>query len=163
MQDSDRARFTTALLAVAKAYRYEADEAWLGVYWLVLRGLTLAQLESACASCLKSEKFLPTPAVILAAATGTAADAASLAWESVRNQIRTVGYIGVPSLDELSARIVRALGGWERLCSCESTELDFVGKDFRTMYADRAGRPEVYGARAIAGVATKQIVGVKAP
>ena len=121
----------------------EATEPMVEAYWRVLGHLSRDDLRAAIKSCLCGDGTWPTPGLVLAAAPGKVNHAES--WGQVRAAIRRFGWDqGGDAQDALSRaqwRAINGLGGWRRLCSCESTELDHLGRTYRELI-DSAERAE---------------------
>lgn len=135
MTNPDKSRFVEAFARLCATFRVEPTEVLLDAYWSALSDLAIGAIAAAMVRALTYEERFPVPAV-LRRLTGekSPAEEAVEKWADVRRQISAVGYYGAPNMDTAMSRAVRALGGWQRLCSIESRDLDFIAKDFRDIY-----------------------------
>lgn len=144
-------QFSALLSMLAAAFGVEMSEARFEAYWLGLVGISIQDLKTAIARAIRSERFMPTPVVLRElAGEQSASHLAVRAWTAVRLAIRAHGaYATVDFDDHAINATVRVLGGWVRLCSTESEELDrFVRRDFTRIYEGYTGFgvPSVDGA-----------------
>lgn len=144
MDANDRPKFVSLVDALAASFGREVDEALLSGYWLGLDDLSLSAIEKAVAEAIRSYKFMPAPAVLRElAGEMLGEDRVQLAWDSMVAAISEVGgYRSITFEDPAITASVRALGGWERICSAESEELHkWLRKDFERVYPTFARKP----------------------
>ena len=63
---------------------------------------------------------------------------AEAAWLDVRDKISRVGSYGSPKFDAVTARVIRAMGGWPAVCMWETASMSFKQKDFMRMWLNYA-------------------------
>jgi hypothetical protein len=84
-------------------------------------------LQTVVDHAIAASKFLPSIAEIRTAAydaTHTDRLTSIEAWESVKAQMRKVGWVGTPTFtDEITAQVVKAMG-WRYLCGSENEMAD---------------------------------------
>ena len=128
MHDNDRPAFKRAIQILCATFRVEPSPALLEAYFIGLDDLDIGVIQAAVKTCIRTSRHMPVVADLRAAA-GVSTSSLE-AWAKVRAQIAAVGFYGQPELNDLEARAVSALGGWQRLCQTESRDLDFLGKTF---------------------------------
>ena len=138
MIEEDRPAFTLALLPLATIPpRAELTEAIFEAFWLALSDLSLEQVRGAVIKALRTCRFMPSAAELRdLAGVMTPEMRAVLAWGALKRAIRKEGsWHSVHFDDAAVTAAVRNLGGWARLCSLESEELDkWVRRDFERIY-----------------------------
>ncbi len=138
MQERDKERFLTSMSQLAATCQAEVSEALMGGYWIALSDLPIGDVEAAIGRAMRSSRFMPRP-VELRELTGEVTPAARAvhAWQAVKKAIREHGaYASVDFEDRAVNAALRSLGGWLRICSSESEELDkWTRKDFEKLYA----------------------------
>lgn len=151
MNNSDRAKFVTAIEALAASFRTEVSEALLEGYWLALDDLTLAAVGLSVKRAMRECTFMPTAHELRGLSGEVRIEHRSiLAWDAFESAVRLHGgYASVDFDDPIINATVRNLGGWERCCDLSAEEFDkFLRKDFERVYAalfasgvpaDRAG------------------------
>jgi hypothetical protein len=104
------------------------DEGTVAVYTRLLSDIPPADLQTVVDQCIATCKFLPTVAEIreewhkLTRQIGQ--PSATEAWAEVVQQIRAVGYIGVPTFtNPVTAAVVKSMG-WRELCASENQVAD---------------------------------------
>ncbi len=138
MTENDRRRFAAAMNALSAIHRVEASEPLLEGYWLGLQDLPISAVEKAIARSIATSKRMPVPADLRELSGDIpAATRAVKAWAKVKDSIRRIGaYSSVNFDDPITNATIRALGGWTRLCSTDSEELDkWTRKDFERIYS----------------------------
>lgn len=140
MKSADRAPFAEMLSAVAEVYRPEKplDANVIAIYWHALASYDLTAVRQAFDRHVKnpdSGQFMPKPADLIRMMSGTSHDSALQAWAKVDKAVRSIGpYIDVVFDDALIHRVIQEMGGWIALCSKDSDEWPFVGKEFENRY-----------------------------
>ncbi|MDI6809372.1 MAG: DUF6475 domain-containing protein [Candidatus Eisenbacteria bacterium] len=93
------------------------------------------------AAAMRKEK-VPTPGDLIEQPRAKA-DAAAMAWATVRRAIGQVGsYRSVEFEDGAITASVEAMGGWVSLCDKSPKELDMLAWQFRNLYISLAGKCE---------------------
>lgn len=137
MTGADKQTFATLIHALASAFRVEATTALMQGYWLGLEDLAFEDVERAVGQALRSSQRMPAPAELRElAGEMPAAMRAVRAWDALKGAMRRHGaYQSIEFDDRAINAAVRSLGGWQRLCSLESEELDkWTRKDFEKAY-----------------------------
>lgn len=138
MTDLDRETFARALFVMGEAFNEPVSETRAEAYFDALREFTLAHVTGACALAVRTLKFFPKPVELRELVEGDSAAAADAAWGAVLREIRRVGYLGTPNLEDRALRAVRELwGSWQRLCEtlpAEGPELVGWVKQFKQVY-----------------------------
>jgi hypothetical protein len=156
MRDAEKAEFKNLLGALCASFRVEPTTPFFQGYWLGLKSLDLAEFERAVGKALESSRFMPTPVELRELAGEMSSNArATHAWNEVRKAIRGKGAWASVAFDcpAINAA-VRNLGGWRRLCSLDSEELDkWTRKEFEKVYGTllQTGFPD-YEGRYLEGV-----------
>ncbi len=139
MTETDRLEFAKTLLVVGETFNEPVSHGRAEAYFEALGDFTLEQVKGACAMALRGSKFFPRPAELRELIEGDRDEAATAAWGAILREIRRVGYIGAPNLDDRALRAVRELfGSWQRLCErlpAEGPELLGWVKQFKAVYA----------------------------
>lgn len=145
MTELDRPAFSEALFTLSETFNEPMSDLKIEAYFDALRDLEIGPVMLAMRHSLRSAKFCPRPVEIREHVNGSREDGAEAAWGAVLREIRRVGYIGQPNLDEPTMRAVNELwGGWRRLCEtlpAEGPELVGWVKQFKATYAS-VGRRE---------------------
>jgi hypothetical protein len=139
MQPSDFQRFRAVLTGMAEMYQRELSPTLLDAYWLALRGWALADFEAAAAHLMATARFMPRPADftdLRKAARMTAAEA----WDCAIAACPGWRY-GTASVNPLVDRVVRMLGGYERLAMEPLDTQHFTRNKFIEFY-ESAGDAE---------------------
>ena len=143
MTTDDRPRFAEGigLLSSMLPPRKVLSDAMLEGYWWALKDdLDLAAFTSAVRTAMKTCRFLPTPAELLALVSGTVQDRATVAWGDVVRQVGRVGSLGSPKLaDEAVSAIRTVWGSWAQLARTLAApgepDHDWARKRFEAAYA----------------------------
>lgn len=138
MTEHDREPFAEALMALGEAFNEPVSTVRAEGYFDALQEFTLAQVNTGARLALRTCRFFPKPVELRELIEGDVTAAADAAWGAVLEQIRRVGYMGTPTLDDRTLRAVRELwGSWRRLCETlpvEGPELVGWVKQFKTVY-----------------------------
>jgi len=116
-------------LLMAAYPRQEFPEPSQRLYIKMLADLPGDLLEAAVMDIISKNTFLPSISE-LRAAVNTLVEKSSgrldayTAWDTVCRQIRRVGSYGIPDLDDLTAKAVAGVGGWQALCRSENQVAD---------------------------------------
>jgi len=123
-------KIVDAVHALVLAFpRAEFPAASQELYIQMLSDLAPDLVMLAVQDCIGRQKFPATIAEIRAAVAAFHAESsgrldAYSAWEQVKAQIRRVGYVGTPELDDMTGEAVRAIGGWREVCLSENSVAD---------------------------------------
>jgi len=113
MGDEDRATFGLAITAMLETFGQEATTPRLMGYWLALRDLDRAVVESVVTQALRTCKRLPVPAELRELCFGgRAADRAVEAWGDVLRAVPRGPYVHLDFADAAINATIRHLGGW---------------------------------------------------
>jgi hypothetical protein len=138
MTEIDREPFAAALFALGDTFNEPMTRVRAEGYFDALSDYTLPQVNAAVRLSLRRCKFFPKPAELRELIEGDAEAASDAAWGAVLREIRRVGYIGTPDLEERTLRAIRELwGSWQRLCErlpAEGPELLGWIKQFKQVY-----------------------------
>ena len=146
-----RDQFAKALAAIAEALGHTMSDAQVAVYYTVLSDdfKTVGEFKQAAVRLLKSWSYgyMPKPAHFIEAtklSDGELDMAAESSWGDVIDAIRGgAGYTASVTMEcHVAAYAVSALGGFGRLCTKTSDELEWLKKDFVRIYknAYKTGR-----------------------
>jgi hypothetical protein len=146
----DYERFRSVLTGMAELYQRELSPTLLDAYWLALRDWTLDDFEAGAGRLMATSTFMPRPAdwhelrKASAMTAGEAWERAIAACKSWRN--------GTASVDPLTDRVVRIVGGYEQLAMEPSKSQHFTRDRFMAIYdqlaeaeATRAAVPAIAG------------------
>lgn len=122
--------FASVMTMLAETFGRSLTDAMLDGYWLVLEDLPEEELRGAARKVLATQKFMPSPAELLAVARPPRNPNADVvqAWQVVRRAIDKHDYL-VATIDfgPLVNAVIRNLGGWDTLCRATLPELDNPG------------------------------------
>jgi len=145
--ESDKREFAQTLQGVyTEVYqRPELSVAALRVWWAALESIPIEAFRAALSAHVKTSRFAPTPADILALAGGTREDDARAAWYVVRRSIGRVGRYASVAFDDANIhRAINSMGGWPQLCQTEEADLPYRERDFIAAYRIAAQRGGPY-------------------
>ena len=94
MQQPDRKRFASCLMACAEIYGKTLSDSVSAVWWDALKGYEIEAVEAAFGRHFRSPdvgQFMPKPADIIRMLAGTSLDGSMVAWSKVDKAVRTVG------------------------------------------------------------------------
>lgn len=138
MTEMDREPFAKGMLALCETFNEPISDAKIEAYFETLSEYDIRQVSAAVKGALRTCKFFPRPADLRELIDGDRDAASDAAWGAVLREIRRVGYVGEPSLDDRALRAVRELwGSWKRLCETlpvEGPELVGWVKQFKQVY-----------------------------
>lgn len=157
MTAQDGSAFGLRIAALAEALGEPMSDLRTEAYFGALSDLPLAAVIAAMQAALTTCRFFPKPVELRELVEGTAQDGAEAAWAAVGREIRRVGYMGIPRLEERALRAVNEVwGSWERLCStlpAEGPELVGWRKMYLAAYQSGARRDVTTQALTMAGLA----------
>lgn len=138
MNNPDREEFAKALYLVGETFNEPVSDLRVEAYFNALVDLPLEMVTVGCAMATRSLRFFPKPVELRELIEGDREEAATRAWGAVLGEVRRVGYIGVPNLDDRALQAVRELfGSWQRMCErlpAEGPELLGWIKQFKQVY-----------------------------
>jgi hypothetical protein len=138
MTELDRVPFAEGLHALCETFNEPATDVKIEAYFDAMGQFEIATVLAAMKAALQRSKFMPRPADLRELIEGDGDEAATAAWGAVLREIRRVGYLGSPALDERTLGAVRELwGSWQRLCErlpVEGPELLGWVKQFKAAY-----------------------------
>lgn len=144
MLEAGKREFADVLKAVLDLYGKEASAPVLRLWWAALEQFSIDEVRYGLTKFVKSADsgtFAPKPADIIRMIEGTAGDRGMLAWGKVQEAIvRVGGYRSVAFDDPIIHSIVEDMGGWPKLCSTESGEMQFRSAEFAKRYQAYAER-----------------------
>lgn len=146
MQDSDKARFLSAMTGLAECFGAEVSKPGLSLRFEALREHSIEAVEQACIAVVKTRKYttMPTVAELLEhIGGGSTADRAEVeAAKVLRAVSQHGGYASVCFDDPVTQAVIQGgFGGWQRLCSEQmESERNWFIKDFTRMYRAYAGQ-----------------------
>lgn len=142
MNELDRKAFAEAMLTLCETFNDPISDLKIEAYFDALGEFEIQRVTGAIKMALRQCKFMPRPADLRELIEGNNTEAADVAWGAVLREIRRVGYIGTPNLDDRTQRAVRELwGSWQRLCEtlpAEGPELVGWVKQFKGVYGSVA-------------------------
>jgi hypothetical protein len=150
MNETEKRQFWVLLQGVYEFYRCRSDlsDFAASVWWNACRSYSMEQVSKAFSAHLvdpKAGQFLPKPADIVRALSGTHEDRSLLAWGKTFEAMQRVGqYSSVVFDDPVIHAVISDLGGWPKLCQVTEHELPFMQRRFCDAHAaySRAGRTE---------------------
>lgn len=136
MLPADFERFRAVMAGMAELYQRELSTTLLDAYWLALGNWSLADFEAGAARLMATSTFMPRPSEwneLRKAALPTGGEA----WE--RAIAACCGWRdGTASVDSLTDRVVRMVGGYERLAMEPLDTQHFTRNRFLELYAELA-------------------------
>lgn len=133
MSDKERLRRVLKGFFDSRGMKPTADG--IRMWVMALADLPLDKIEFAFIDFMRRSTVFPTPAAIrqhaIDAGSLSDADRAVMAWDSVRQQVSSVGsYYSVDFEDKVINAVVRQMGGWVKLCNTSPSEMKWVGREF---------------------------------
>ena len=143
----DKATFSAALAVLAGAFGREVDAGVSVAYYRVLsRRLTTEEFERAVSTVIETEKFWPSPAVLLAAARPK--DDARIALGALIAQLRDKGgfqFFPHASFQALTPEVkagIKAVGGLREITMASAKDMPTLERQFARAYnAERRELP----------------------
>lgn len=141
--DEDQ-RKVAAVYGLAKMCGGDIDRNALKLWLSVLQPYSADQVDAGFRAYIETEESsrMPMPAKVLRKireACGIPSPVemerqreleAEAAWFNVRDKVSRVGSYGSPRFDSTTDRVIRAMGGWQAVCSWETASMAFKEKDF---------------------------------
>lgn len=139
--------FGTGMRMMEEVWGKPASEGKTIAYWTALSHLDDTVWEGAVRRALQSEEWFPTPAKLLSHAQHLVTQAGFLpgesaekAWGQVLDLVREYGVYRVDQVvypDELVEQCVRLVGGYQKLCLADQSEMVWLRKEFIALYDER--------------------------
>lgn len=142
MSPADFDRFHAAVTTLSVEHDREMSAQQMEIWWAELRRYPIAAVEAALRHLLRTQRFFPKLAEILAAVEGNQKDRALAAWETVYALVKagkSAEAASMPFDDDGIQTAVRRIGGWSRLRMMKEDEVPFRQKDFVTVYEGGGG------------------------
>lgn len=138
MEPTDRKAFATAMVAVGELYGQKLSAERGALYWEVLKGYPLAEVQAAMHRHMAdpdSGQFMPKPADIIRHIAGSTDTQAMRAWTKAEKAMRTIGSYQTVVFDDWRIHaVVRDMGGWIALCGMTEDEKPFKAREFEKRY-----------------------------
>jgi len=156
MTEKDRPAFAQLLTDAMVFYRKDMSRFALGVWWEACKGFAYEQVQKAItAHAMDPERgqFAPMPADIVKQLHGTKTDRSLMAWSLVYEAIARHGaYASVKFADPATQLAIHDMGGWVKLCTGETAELQFAQKRFCDFYRSYSNRPDLREIPSLPGI-----------
>lgn len=139
-QSSDIGTVPGCVTVLAEAFGKKTSHGMFEAYRLGLRGLSSEQVQAATQSALERCRFMPAPAELRDMVYLRPEDRAVKAWLAFGAAVTQYGYIASVTFDDpIINAAIRALGGWQHVCSMPASEFDaFLPKRFEATYCSLA-------------------------
>ncbi len=140
----DRKKFLEYMTLLGELHDKKITQILLEAYWKSIEDipdeLAYKIFDQAIAMC----KFFPKPADLRELAFGTAdKDPAELAWAKVYSACSHIGfYDSVEFDDPVIHSVIKAMGGWPKLCMTNESEMKWKRKEFITLYNTLKGKQD---------------------
>jgi hypothetical protein len=137
MKKTEQAVVIGCVTALAEVFNRKLSPPAVKAYGMGLRGLSEEQIQFATDRALQTCHFMPSPAELRELVYGRVEDRAVKAWAAVEIAVRRYGHVRSVSFDDpVIHATIRALGGWQSICTMPTREFDsFVQKKFLDCYA----------------------------
>lgn len=156
MRTEDITAFQALLTDAMAFYRKDLSKFALSVWWEACKSFDLEQVRKAItAHAMEPEqgRFAPMPADIVKQLHGTKTDRSLMAWSLVYAAISQHGaYASVKFADPAIQLAIHDMGGWVKLCTGETSELEFAQKRFCDFYRSYTGRTDLREIPALTGI-----------
>ena len=141
MMDEDRERFAQIMAGLCEYYDRKMSQAIMDLYWSALRGYQIEEIQSAATAHIQDPdrgRFMPKIADFMLAISGSADEAAALAWDLVLH--------GRYSSDDIALQVLKGMGGWTKAIGPQQEDrLPFIARDFQLRYKAYRRRTIVEG------------------
>lgn len=138
MFEKDSSKFAELIAGIGEIYNTRFTSASIEIYWQLLGAFRLEDVRAAIYHHMQNPdvgKFLPKPADIIMAITGSSHNQALSGWSKTAFGMRVVGgYESVAFDDALIHIVVENMTTWPKLCRVENKQLPFVEKEFLDRY-----------------------------
>lgn len=134
----EKQKFASIVGATAEAVGAKMSSMGIGVFWEVLKGYPIEDIERAFMSHLtdtESGQFMPKPADIIRQIDGDTNSRALVAWMKVKDAMYSVGYMGSVAFDDPAIHTaIKAVGGWEGINKGQAKDFHFLEARFVKAY-----------------------------
>lgn len=138
MEPTDRKAFATALVAVGEMYGKKLSPEQAALYWEVLKGYPLADVQAAIHQHMTDPdtgQFMPKPADVIRHIAGSTDTQAMRAWTKAEKAMRTIGSYQTVVFDDWRIHaVIRDMGGWISLCGMTEDDKPFKAREFEKRY-----------------------------
>lgn len=138
MINSDKANFARLLTTLAELHNKKISEQLLSIYWHSLQKYEFNDIKRSLNRLLIDPdvgQFMPKPADIVRYIEGDTQTQALLAWGKVMQAIRQIGVWDSVEFDDRKIHaVIVDMGGWIRLCSKTTQELNYIFNEFQKRY-----------------------------
>lgn len=145
MNEHDKKRFASIMTANGEVFDKKITKSLMQTYFKFLSRYSIETVEQAFQKhLLDSDQgmFFPKPANIVKNIEGNAKeqtmviqDRAESSWVDILGEISRIGSYGTLKLEDRQAlSTVRSIGGWKYLCSRTNDQLNWVKKEFMSVY-----------------------------
>lgn len=135
---SDAARRLNAVIALAGAFRQQADKPMQQAYLMGLADIPSERIEEIIVEAIKTEEYMPTVSRLrkMAGCDFSPGTRAVIAFEILTKSVSSVGaYRSVVFDDHVLNTTIASLGGWVTVCETSEKEWhDFFRKRFCEVY-----------------------------
>lgn len=147
MQKHEENEFKEILIGLGEYYGKDITEALIKIYWYDLKPLTIDQFKQAASTHRMNPdngQFFPKTSDIVKIFTGNSKqqeqqleDKANLSWMVImRETIRISSYGSLKLEDKQALAAVKAIGGWQFICSKTEAQLVWLKKEFISAYGN---------------------------
>jgi len=147
MTESERDQFNQTILATAEYYNRPLSPGAVKIFWAVLRGLSLDEVQRAIELHMgdqdRGSRFPMAADIILQLQQGRP-DPGDQAWAAVVRAMEDEGgYSSVQFEDGTINAVIRSMGGWVQICEQDLSK-PWTERDFRERYTRfrRAGESD---------------------
>jgi hypothetical protein len=135
--NEDREHFALLIDSLAASFGVEPTTALKLGYWMGLKDLAIADIETAIDRALRQNKFMPKPVELRElAGEMSPQQRAVLAWDAARRALHQNGtYVSVDFDDPLINAAIRSCGGWQQLGMQDGEEFEkWTSQKFQKNY-----------------------------
>lgn len=138
MNKDDKTRFTNALIGSFEVYGKQVSDTLINIWWVSMQSYSIDEFCHALSRHLQDPdtgQFVPKPADIVRALSGSKDGQALIAWSKVEKAMKSIGCHNSVCFDDgLINRLVEDMGGWIQLCSLSEHDLKFKCNEFEKRY-----------------------------
>ncbi|BBO76144.1 hypothetical protein DSCW_35610 [Desulfosarcina widdelii] len=149
MDKTDAERFRNLMLGMADNFRDSLSKEGMRLRFEMLRPYSIEQVERAGIEIMCSRKYnkMPPVAEFIEAIEGAALSLETKAnhqWNTLMEQVRSVGWYGTPSIeDPITRKLMTGRFSMASLCEATPRELSFLRRDFLAAYLAEESMGEV--------------------
>lgn len=153
MNAQDRSRFASAIHGTFEVYSPKpVSDQLMNIWWASLKPYSIDDVCNALTRHIADPErgqYQPKPADVIRFLTVSDKQQlenlqgqAEMQWMNVTRAISKCGTYRTPKFkDPITAAVVSSLGGWPALCSKTERDLEFLRKQFASMYVEFENRP----------------------